>query len=176
MSADQPQPPKPEAPSLNNGTQPPKAEIKIIPAPSRPKITGMRTYFLAGTTTNPDWRQPLITSLSSHPIAVFNPLRPDWDSSWLEDPSFPPFKEQVEWELEMQERAHVVVFYFGPHTDAPISLLELGLCAPRKCVIVACHPDYKKRGNVLVLCQKYGHVVVDDVGQLADAVRGNFLG
>ncbi|KAK3945752.1 hypothetical protein QBC46DRAFT_424476 [Diplogelasinospora grovesii] len=108
------------------------------------------------------------------PITIFNPLRADWDSSWREDPSLPPFKEQVEWELEMQERADVVVFYFGPHTDAPITLLELGLCAPRKSAIVACHPDYKKRGNVLILCKKYGHVVVDDDGKLCDAVYRNF--
>ena len=56
----------------------------------------------------------------------------------------------------MQEKADVVVVYYGPHTDAPISLLELGLCARSGKAIVACHRDYKKRGNVHIVSLRLG--------------------
>ena len=148
-------------------------QAQIIFAPARPQITGVKSIFLAGTTSKTveaDWRESLTASLEHLPIAVFNPLRADWDSSWREDISFAPFREQVEWELEMQERADINVVYFGPNTDAPISLLELGLCARSGKAIVACHPDYKKRGNVQIVCQKLGLEFLDSASDLTKAV------
>ncbi len=139
--------------------QPSLAKAQIILAPARPEVTETRSVFLAGTTstaTGPDWRERLTAELSHLPITFFNPLRTDWDRSWKEDISFAPFRDQVEWELEMQERATIVVVYFGPSTDAPISLLELGLCARSGKALVACHENYKKRGNVQIVCQKMG--------------------
>ncbi|KAK4107845.1 hypothetical protein N656DRAFT_802290 [Canariomyces notabilis] len=135
-------------------------KAQLVQAPFRPEITGRRLVFLAGTTSRtsgPDWRETLTDAISHLPVTVFNPLRPDWDSSWKEDVTFAPFREQVDWELDMQERADMVVVYFGPATDAPISLLELGLCARSgKGVVVVCHRDYRKRGNVEIVCQRYG--------------------
>ncbi|GAB1315465.1 hypothetical protein MFIFM68171_05675 [Madurella fahalii] len=133
--------------------------VQIIQAPSHPHVSGLKSVFLAGTTSGtsgPSWRERLAAALSDLPVIVFNPFRADWDSSWREDVTFAPFQEQVEWELEMQERADVVVVYFGPGTDAPISLLELGLCARSNKAIVACHRDYRKRGNVEIVCKRYG--------------------
>ena len=131
---------------------------QIVPAPARPDIVGRRSVFLAGTASRaaPDWRETLIEAISHLPITIYNPLRADWDSSWREDVTFAPFREQVEWELDMQEKADVVVVYYGPHTDAPISLLELGLCARSGKAIVACHRDYKKRGNVHIVSLRLG--------------------
>ncbi|KAK4039635.1 hypothetical protein C8A01DRAFT_36418 [Parachaetomium inaequale] len=142
----------------------PRQKAQIIQAPSRPLITGVKSVFLAGTTTptpGPDWRETLTDALSHLPITVFNPLRADWDSSWREDVTFAPFRDQVDWELDMQEGADVVVVYFGPGTDAPISLLELGLCAKSDKAIVVCHRDYRKRGNVQVVCRRLGVEFLD---------------
>lgn len=140
---------------------------QIVRAPSCPEVTSSQpSVFLAGTTSGtksgnpggtprPDWRETLIGTLSHLPVTVYNPLRPDWESLLPEDATSTPFREQVEWELEMQQRADVVVVYFGPDTDAPISLLELGLCARSNKAIVACHRGYRKRGNVEIVCQRY---------------------
>jgi hypothetical protein len=139
-------------------------KAQIVPAPARPDIVGKRSVFLAGTTTRtagPDWRETLINAIAHLPVTLFNPLRADWDSSWREDVDFPPFTEQVHWELDMQEDADVVVVYYGPGTDAPISLLELGLCARSGKAIVACHRDYKKRGNVHIVSQRLGIEFLD---------------
>lgn len=148
-------------------------KVQVVPAPARPELKGKCSLFLAGTTTRttgPDWRQVLIDAIAGLPVTVFNPLRPDWDSSWREDPEFVPFREQVEWELDMQERADVIVVYYGPHTDAPISLLELGLCARSGKAIVACHRDYKKRGNVLIVSQRLGIQLLDTEDDFVGAV------
>ncbi|KAK0629330.1 hypothetical protein B0T17DRAFT_466454, partial [Bombardia bombarda] len=131
-------------------------EAQIIRAPARPPITGLCSIFLAGTTASPDWRAPLTTSLAHLPLTILNPLRPDWDSSWHEDVTFAPFRQQVAWELDMQELADIVVVYFGPGTDAPVSLLELGLCARSGRALVACHMEYRKRGNVQMVCERLG--------------------
>lgn len=77
----------------------------------------------------------------------------------------------MEWELEMQERADVVVVYFGSATDAPVSLLEFGLSARSGRAVVACEAGYRKRGNVEIVCRRYGVEMVDDVGGLGAVVR-----
>jgi hypothetical protein len=147
-----------------------RARLQVIKAPDRPHITGLRSIFLAGTTSRDDWREPFTAALSHLPVTVFNPLRLDWDRSWIEHPSFEPFREQVEWELDMQHSADLVAIYFGSGTDAPISLLELGLHARTGKVVVACDKDYRKAGNVQILCNKYGIDMVDDRDGLAEAV------
>jgi hypothetical protein len=148
-------------------------QAQIIQAPSRPTITGKVSLFLAGTTTRtagPDWRETLTGALAHFPITVFNPLRPDWDSTWREDITFIPFREQVEWELDMQERADVVVVYYGPGTDAPISLLELGLSARAGQALVVCHGEYRKRGNVQIVCRRLGLQFLDAEDDWAGAI------
>ncbi len=147
---------------------------QTILAPSREPARGLKSVFLAGTTSRvdpTDWRDTLTTLLSTLPITIYNPYRPDWDSTWREDIDFAPYREQVEWELDMQEEADMVVVYFHPATQAPVSLLEFGLCArvPGK-AIVYCPEGYWKRGNVQVVCRRFGVEVVESVEGLRDAI------
>lgn len=140
-------------------------QAQIVPAPARPTVVGQRSVFLAGTIAKTargvDWRDAMIEALSHLPVTIFNPLRPDWDSSWKEVAEFHPFREQVEWELDMQDHADIVFVYYGPGTEAPISLLELGLAARVGKAMVACHRDYKKRGNVHIVSQRLGFDLFD---------------
>lgn len=145
------------------------SRAQIILAPSRSLITGESSVFLAGTTTkssNVDWRQTLTEAVSHLPITVLNPLRLDWDHTWGPE----QISAQVEWELDMQERADIVVVYFGPETDAPISLLELGLSARSGKAIVACHQEYSKIVNVEIVCRRFGLEFIYDDGNLAGSV------
>ncbi|GAP89444.1 hypothetical protein SAMD00023353_4000850 [Rosellinia necatrix] len=149
-------------------------QCQTIKAPSRePPRHGAKKIFLAGSTSardEPDWRERLIESLADQPLTIYNPLRLDWDATWHEDISDARYREQVEWELEMQELADVVVVYFHPATQAPVSLLELGLCARGGRAIVACPRGYWKRGNVEILCLRYGIEMVEDVRAVGDAI------
>lgn len=166
---------------------PPNTRCTLIRAPTPYTHTPeSKTIFLAGSTTASvgaikEWRVSLIQHLSPLPITILDPYRPDWDSSWVEDISFEPFRTQTQWELEMQEKASLIAFWFDPETKAPVSLLELGLALGRrgeqhagKDVVVVCPKGYWKRGNVQVVCDRYGAQLVDGLQELSTAVESRF--
>lgn len=150
---------------------------QIIYAPSDESPRHAKSLVLAGSTTSPDdstnsdWRTTLSASFFDLPVTIYNPYRPDWDSSWREDIDFAPFREQVEWELDKQDKADVVVVYFHPATQAPVSLLELGIWSrtPGK-VIAICPKGYWKRGNVQIACKKFDVKMMDNLDGLRDAI------
>ncbi|KAI1089829.1 hypothetical protein F5B19DRAFT_355245 [Rostrohypoxylon terebratum] len=147
---------------------------QIILAPSEEPYRGIMSVFLAGITTRTDerdWREVLSESLLDLPLTVINPYRSNWNSTWQENIECDDFRKQVEWELEKQDSADIIVFYFHPATEAPISLLELGLCmrTPQKAIVV-CPEGYKKRGNVQIVCRKYGLETVESLDALRPAI------
>ncbi|KAF2190678.1 hypothetical protein K469DRAFT_721577 [Zopfia rhizophila CBS 207.26] len=121
--------------------------------------------------TSVNWQTELGSSLSHLPVAILNPHRDDWDSTWIEDISFPKFKEQVEWEMDYAKVADVIVLYFAPGTLAPVSLLELGMYAGTGKVIACCPPGFHKRGNVQIVAQRYGIPLVEGLNELKEQVR-----
>ncbi|CZT50745.1 uncharacterized protein RSE6_11787 [Rhynchosporium secalis] len=135
------------------------------------------TIFLSGSIDRPTatWQSLLTAALSHLSVTILNPHREDWDSTWREDVDFAPFREQVNWELDAMKAADIVAVYFNPESPAPITLMELGLFAKEKKMVVACPKGYYKRGNVQIVCQKYGIEVVDNVAELAGRVV-NLLG
>lgn len=94
----------------------------VRPHVNRPSVI---LYGAIQATSGKDWQTSLSTLLSDLPVAILNPRRDDWDSSWVEDITFPKFKEQVQWEMDYAQVADVIVFYFAPGTSTPITLLEL---------------------------------------------------
>lgn len=149
------------------------SKAQVIMAPNRPTLTNNPSIFLAGTTSKtgePDWRETLTQALAEYAITIFNPKRDDWDSTWREDFSDERWAEQVQWELDMQEAADIVVVFFHGVSPAPISLLEFGLCA-RSGKAIACALDgYSKKGNVEAVCRKYETTFVRTEDELKDAV------
>lgn len=124
-----------------------------------------------------DWQGYLTALLSDLPIAILNPRCDDWDSSWVEDISFLPFKDQVEWEMDHARIADVIVFYFAgePGVLQPITLLELGLYAGTGKAVVCCPQGFWKRGNVQVVCQRYGIRMCETLEELGKDVRTRLL-
>lgn len=135
--------------------------------PARPSV------FLAGSIdmgAATDWQAELTESLSHLLVTIYNPRRPDWGGDWPQDISFPPFKEQVEWELDAQDEATVIAMFFDKKGMAPISLLELGLYAGSGKMVVCCPQGYWRRGNVQVVCKRYGITLVDTLNELTKEV------
>lgn len=150
------------------------ARNQVIYAPSDEAAGHAKSVFLAGTTSpvdTTDWRKTLSASLVDLPVTIYNPYRPDWDSSWREDIQFAPYREQVEWELDRQDKADIVVLYFHPSTQAAVSLLEFGIWVriPGK-TIVLCPAGYWKRGNVEIVSKKFDVEMVDSLGALRNAI------
>ena len=151
------------------GTHP---HFREVMAPTPYKKTGL-TVFLSGSIDTPPatWQKTVAGALSHLDVTLLNPHREDWDSTWREDPSFAPCKEQVKWELEGMENADVLAVYFGPRTPAPITLMEMGLWARSGKCVVGVSENYPKRGNVILVCERYGIECVATVGELIDGVK-----
>ncbi|KAG5746031.1 hypothetical protein H9Q69_006621 [Fusarium xylarioides] len=149
---------------------------RVFMAPRKPDPGDKSvSIFLAGITTStgePDWREVLTNDLMDHRVTILNPNRPDWDSTWKENFSDKRWEEQVWWELDMQEAADIIIFMFHPSTDAPISLMELGLAVKSKSkrIIVCAQDGYRKKGNVEAVCKRYGAKLVSTGNELRDAI------
>src|SRR3954468_10394886 len=88
---------------------------------------GARSVFLAGSIEMGQaepWQSAVEEALAGDDVVILNPRRDEWDASWEQSIHDPRFREQVEWELEGQERAMAIAMYFAPATKAPITLLE----------------------------------------------------
>lgn len=149
---------------------------RVVNAPTNdPPTSTRKTLFLSGSTdpaTSADWRAEVVDSLTHLPITIYDPYRPDWDSTWRSEVSFAPFREQVEWELRMLELVDVVAVYFAPRSQAPITLLELGLFAKTGKMVVACPKVFWRRGNVEIVCMRYGIKMVESLEDLVTEVEG----
>lgn len=148
--------------------------IVIKPAMPIPATTAT-VVFLAGSIEMgraEPWQARVEEALADRPnLIVLNPRRDDWDESWIQSVENPEFRGQVEWELAGMERADLVVMYLAPDTRAPVSLLELGLCARTGKLIVCCPEGYWRKGNVDVVCRRYGVAQVEHLEGLIAAIR-----
>ena len=120
---------------------------------------GFKTLFLAGSIemgAAENWQEQVRRLMATRRVCLLNPRRDDWDSSWVQSGDNAQFREQVEWELAAQERADHILMYFEPGTKSPISLLELGLFARSGKMRVVCPAGFWKKGNVDVVCERYG--------------------
>lgn len=146
------------------------------PIPATGKI-GPRV-FLAGSIemgAAENWQTvvcALLSNLSERTIEICNPRRDDWDSSWRQSLDDQRFVEQVEWGLTALESSDIISFYFAPDSKAPITLMEFGLWArdPAAHKIVCCPEGFWKKGNVDVVCRRYGILQVADAESLAHAI------
>ena len=118
-----------------------------------------------------DWQSQVVAGLADLNGTVLNPRRNAWDATWTQDASFKPFRQQVEWELDAQALADVTAFYFAPETHAPVTLLELGLAAGRRRAVVCCPNGYWRRGNVEIVCMRYGIPMVGTLAEMVDRLR-----
>jgi hypothetical protein len=112
------------------------------------------------------WQKRLVNDVGGD-VVFLNPRREDWDASWIQDPTpGTQFHEQVTWEMDMQDAADLIVYYFDPATVAPITLLELGSYYDKKPVIVCCAPEYARYGNVKILCDRHEVPFVESYDEL----------
>lgn len=131
------------------------------------------SVFLAGSIemdTAENWQKKVIKHFCNDEITFFNPRRESWDASWKQEISNPKFKEQVEWELSALEQADVIVMYFDSKTKSPISLLELGLFAQSKKLIVCCPQGFWRKGNVDIVCERYNIKQVKNLETLINTI------
>lgn len=102
---------------------------------------------------------------NSSTICVYNPRRDNWDPTWEQTPENPHFYQQVNWELQAMDAATHIIMYLEPGTISPISLLELGIYKDSKKLTVICPDGFHRKGNVDIVCTKYGIQLYNDFNQ-----------
>ena len=156
--------------------------MKIVKAPKSLPFDMGPSVFLAGSIEEGkavDWQTKLTNGLKVPGVTVLNPRRSDWDESWEQTIEDDQFRGQVEWELAAQETADVIAMYYDPETKSPITLLELGLfCNWRFCpdgrpkkMLVCCPKGFWRKGNVDIVCQRYGVEQVSSLETLISETR-----
>lgn len=133
-----------------------------------------KSIFLAGSIEMgkaEDWQKQIEIVLSDIDVDIFNPRRDDWDSSWTQSIDNPQFLEQVTWELDHLDEADVIFLYFAPGTQSPISLLEFGLYAQTRKLVVVCPDGFWRQGNVEIVCKRYNIPFFRNVGDGIIKVR-----
>jgi hypothetical protein len=152
--------------------------MQVIKPPTFPKefLFGKcaKSLFLAGSIEMGEaenWQEYVQSFLADTDFTIFNPRRDDWDSSWVQSKDNPQFVAQVSWELTALERVDYILMYFDPGTKSPISLLELGLFRSHN-LIVVCPERFWRKGNVDIVCQRYGITQYDTLDEAILALKG----
>lgn len=142
--------------------------MRVIYPPQNIATTFQKNYqiFLAGSIEMGkavDWQQAFIdftdanlSERQKEDVVIYNPRRKDWNSEWKQGIEEPQFYQQVSWELDALASASHIIMYLEPGTISPISLLELGLYAESGKLLVVCPEGYHRKGNVDIVCVKYG--------------------
>lgn len=135
---------------------------------------GMKSIFLAGTIEMgkaENWQERITAALRHVEVLILNPRRTHWNAAWEQSIDNPDFRQQVEWELDAIEYADMVFMYFVPETRSPISLLELGVNAAKnpKKMVVCCPEGFWRKGNVDIVCKRFGVQQVETIQDLVKA-------
>lgn len=114
--------------------------MKIIRPPNKiPKLdVSTGTVFMGGTISN--WRDEFKLLLQDTDVVLLDPVVENYS----------PSEEQVSWEFDAMNRAHILVFYFDKTSVSPISLMELGWAMHSlRTVLVGADPDYPLYSELL---------------------------
>lgn len=158
-------------PALAQTARGPSNVVSPQPLPiddSRPRVFLGGSIDMGGA---PDWQAAMTSALADMDVVILNPRRPDWNPEWRPEADEPEFRRQVEWELAALESADIIVMYFAPGTQSPISLLEMGLHARGGKLIVLAPQGFWRKGNVDITAQAYGVKQVQSLPELTTAVR-----
>ncbi|RVU03538.1 hypothetical protein EOE18_15585 [Novosphingobium umbonatum] len=150
-------------------------EARVFVSPVALPADHMRPrVFLGGSIdmgNAPDWQKEVIAALGQDEVDLLNPRRADWNPAWKPVASEPNFRTQVEWELAALDSADIVIMNFSAGSQAPVSLLEMGLHARGGKLIVLCPEGYWRKGNVDITAARYGVKQVADLPELLAELR-----
>jgi hypothetical protein len=121
-----------------------------------------KILFLAGTIENnnaPLWQKQVIEILNNElvneSLLILNPRRDVWTASLEQTVENLELKKQIEWELYGLELADIIYMHFEKDSKSPISLLELGLFAKSKKILLNCPDGFYRKANVDIICEQY---------------------
>lgn len=140
-----------------------------VKAPGKYDVAQRYTIFLAGAIDQgqaEDWQAKVTDALQGLDILILNPRREHWDPDWDQSPDNPQFRQQVEWELDAQEAADMVIFVFTKDSKAPITFLEFGLFAPKKDSVICAEEGFYRSGNLQIVSERLKVPYYDNLDEM----------
>jgi len=131
--------------------------IVIKPNSENQKKLG-KSIFLAGSIEMglaEDWQKKTSDIFKDYNLTFLNPRRDNWDSTLTQEMMNKEFSYQVNWEMDNLNECDVIFMNILPDTKSPITLLELGLHADSKKIIVCCPDGFWRKGNVEIVCSRF---------------------
>jgi hypothetical protein len=121
------------------------------------------TIFLGGSINGgmaSEWQNEIVDLFKRYDndkycFTLLNPRRTDWNKDTPEDKNNEKFREQVEWELSHLEKVDIIFMVFDKEGISPVSLIEFGLYAKQKKIIMCCPNEYFKSANLYITAEKY---------------------
>nr|WP_315240814.1 nucleoside 2-deoxyribosyltransferase domain-containing protein [uncultured Flavobacterium sp.] len=151
--------------------------MKIIYPVNEIEKEGIK-IFLAGTIemgNSEDWQQKVSSDFQDFykgkELVIFNPRRFDWDSNWKQSIENKQFNDQVNWELNALEVSDFIIMFFDKNSKSPISMLELGLFADSKKMLVCCEEGFWRKGNIDIVCKRKGIPTFENLEDLIKALK-----
>lgn len=150
--------------------------FEINPHTDESKITknNFLSIFLAGTIdmgNSEDWQHDIIEQLKEiaesnkdrienkdGSIHIYNPRRKEGFSDDKAEQEY-----QINWELDHLEQCNIIVMNILPNSKSPISLMELGLFARSKKLVVICPEKFYRYDNVRIVCERYKVKLYNDI-------------
>jgi nucleoside 2-deoxyribosyltransferase len=131
--------------------------IVIKPNSENQKKLG-KSIFLAGSIEMglaEDWQKKTSDIFKDYNLTFLNPRRDNWDSTLTQEMMNKEFSYQVNWEMDNLDECDIIFMNILPDTKSPITLLELGLHADSKKIIVCCPNGFWRKGNVEIVCSRF---------------------
>lgn len=132
--------------------------------------SGFTKVFLAGTIdmgNSRDWQSSMLEYFAAKDgrYLLFNPRQDSWNAEAEGEMDY-----QVNWELRHLEEADIIIMYIIGTSKSPVTLLEMGLHARSRKLIVACEKDYYRYDNVRITCGFYGIPLYNSLDQLLEVL------
>jgi hypothetical protein len=154
-----------------------KTKIYILTPKSPPlKLEGKsKSIFLAGTIDNgdsEDWQSKFIDKIlekehaRSEQLVIFNPRRNNWNNNATEQEQH----AQIDWEFKALHKADYIIMNLLPDSKSPISLLELGLFADKKKLIIICPKEFYRYYNVYYIAKAYNLPIFESIEQVYEFI------
>jgi Nucleoside 2-deoxyribosyltransferase like len=151
--------------------------MKLFKSPMPIIENQFASIFLAGSIDMgeaADWQTETCNYFTNSNANIYNPRRNDWDSSWEQKIENAQFNEQVNWELNGMDKASLIIMNFLPNSKSPITLLELGLYASSKKIMVCCPDEFYRSGNVQIVCKNYNIPIFKTMNELLNNIKFNY--
>lgn len=126
-----------------------------------------KSVFLAGTIDDGNslnWQDKTIIELINlgFDCDIYNPRREHWNPNTSKE----EIEYQIKWEQDHLDKADMIAMVLLDDSKSPISLLELGLYAKSKKIVVFCTTNFYRWDNVRLTCDKYHIELIQDLNPL----------